>query len=99
MTNKPKTYGLTHIAIAVKDLDRTLSFYQKIFDVQVMYHKDNFLQVTTPGAHDIIVFERKDIGVKIKRKTGGIIHFGFRLKNPEDIDEMQQRVLKPAEYR
>ena len=94
MTNKTKTYGLTHIAIAVRDLDRTLSFYQKIFDIQVMYHKDNFLQVTTPGANDIIVFERKDIGADIYGKTGGIIHFGFRLKNPEDIDEMQQRILE-----
>jgi catechol 2,3-dioxygenase-like lactoylglutathione lyase family enzyme len=94
MTNKTKTYGLTHIAIAVKDLDRTLSFYQKIFDVQVMYHKNNFLQVTTPGANDIIVFERKDIGADVYGKTGGIIHFGFRLKNPEDIGEMQQRIFE-----
>ncbi len=39
---KAKTYGLTHIAIAVKDLDQTLAFYQKVFEVKVMYHKDDF---------------------------------------------------------
>ena len=54
-----KTYGFTHIAIAVKDLNRTLVFYQKIFDVQVMYQQNDFLQVTTPGSNDIIVFEKK----------------------------------------
>jgi len=80
-----KTYGLTHIAIAVKDLDRTLAFYQKVFDIEVMYHKNDFLQVTTPGANDIIVFENK----KAKYgKTGGIAHFGFRLKEAKDIKKI-----------
>jgi len=86
---KAKTYGLTHIAIAVKDLGQTLAFYQKVFEVNVMYHKDDFLQVTTPGANDIIVFEKKkaDYG-----KTGGIAHFGFRLRDAKDIDEMARRI-------
>ena len=86
---KAKTYGLTHIAIAVKDLDQTLEFYQKVFEVKVMYHKGDFLQVTTPGANDIIVFEKKkaDYG-----KTGGIAHFGFRLRDAKDIDEMGKRI-------
>jgi len=86
---KAKTYGLTHIAIAVNDLNETLRFYQKVFEVKVMYHKDDFLQVTTPGANDIIVFEKKkaDYG-----KTGGIAHFGFRLRRAEDIDEMAKRI-------
>jgi len=84
-----KTYGLSHIAIAVRDLERTLAFYQKVFEVEVMYHKENFLQVTTPGSYDIIVFEKKkaDYG-----HTGGIAHFGFRLRNPEDIDELAARI-------
>ena len=86
---KAKTYGLTHIAIAVKDLDQTLAFYQKVFEVKVMYHRDDFLQVTTPGANDIIIFEKKkaDYG-----KTGGIAHFGFRLRDAKDIDEMAGRI-------
>lgn len=86
---KAKTYGLSHIAIAVKDLDQTLAFYQKVFEVEVMYHKDDFLQVTTPGTNDLIVFEKKkaDYG-----KTGGIAHFGFRLRDARDIDEMAKRI-------
>ena len=86
---KAKTYGLTHIAMAVKDLDQTLAFYQKVFEVEVMYYKDDFLQVTTPGANDIIVFEKKkaDYG-----QTGGIAHFGFRLRSAKDIDEMANRI-------
>ena len=86
---KAKTYGLTHIAIAVKDLNQTLAFYQKVFEVKVMYHKDDFLQVTTPGANDIIVFEKKKANYG---KTGGIAHFGFRLRDAKDIDEMAKRI-------
>jgi catechol 2,3-dioxygenase-like lactoylglutathione lyase family enzyme len=55
MTNS-KTYGLTHLAIAVRDINRTLEFYQKVFDMQVMYHHDGFIQLTTPGCNDILVF-------------------------------------------
>jgi catechol 2,3-dioxygenase-like lactoylglutathione lyase family enzyme len=88
---KAKTYGLTHISVAVKNLNRTLAFYQKVFDVEVMYHEENFLQVTTPGSNDIIVFEKKKAEYG---KTGGIAHFGFRLRKAKDIDEMAER-LKP----
>ena len=86
----PKTYGLTHLAIAVKDVERTMLFYQQVFDMQTMYHENGFLQLTTPGSNDILVFEEKKdrpIG-----ETGGIAHFGFRLKDPADIDEMVNRV-------
>lgn len=86
-----KTYGLTHLAIAVADLNRTLRFYQKVFDMEVMYHKEDFLQLTTPGAHDVIVFLKKEtdlIGV-----AGGIDHFGFRLRYPNDIAEIEQKVI------
>lgn len=86
---KAKTYGLTHIAMAVKDLDRTLAFYQKVFDVKVMYQQDDFLQVTTPGANDIIVFEKKKAEYG---ETGAIAHFGFRLRDAKDIDEMARRI-------
>ena len=86
---KPKTYGLTHIAVAVKDLKRTYLFYQKVFDMEVMYKEENFLQLATPGSHDIIVFEKKKASYG---KTGGIIHFGFRLKKADDIDEMAERI-------
>src|SRR5258708_40135425 len=94
LMKQAKTYGLTHIAIAVEDLNRTLIFYQKVFDVEVMYHQDNFLQVTTPGANDIIVFEKKkaDPDSYHYGKTGGIAHFGFRLINAKDIDEMAERI-------
>lgn len=88
---EPKTYGLTHLAIAVRDVERTLGFYRAVFDVEVMYRQDSFLQVTTPGSHDIVVFEERtaDFGA-----TGGIAHFGYRLRRAEDIGELADRVRR-----
>jgi catechol 2,3-dioxygenase-like lactoylglutathione lyase family enzyme len=86
----PQTYGLTHLAIAVHDLERTMQFYRQVFDMEVMYHEDDFLQLTTPGCHDILVFEkRRDAPVG---NSGGIAHFGFRLRDPEGIGSITKKV-------
>ena len=87
-----KTRGFTHLAIAVKDINRTLSFYQRIFGVDIMYKKKNFLQVRTPGCNDIIVFEEYP---ELAGKSGGIMHFGFMLQTPEEITHALE-ILKNA---
>ena len=87
---KTKTYGLTHIAIVVNDLERTKRFYQDVFDMLVMYHTDDFLQLTTPGCHDILVFEKNN---KVEAgNAGGIIHFGFRLRDPKAINSVVEKI-------
>ena len=88
--NHPKTYGLAHLAIAVRNVERTMEFYQTVFDMQVMYHTNGFVQLTTPGNHDILVFE--EIEDRPIGQTGGIVHFGFRLKDSRDIDDIVAKV-------
>ncbi|MFC4874462.1 VOC family protein [Negadavirga shengliensis] len=90
-TGNPPTYGLTHIAVAVKDLNRTKNFYQAVFDMETMYEEADFIQLTTPGSHDILVFEKKE---KVDGKSGGIVHFGFRLRKAENILVMEKKILK-----
>ena len=86
---KPKTYGLTHIAVGVRDLNKTKAFYQSVFDMEVMYDEPDFIQLTTPGAHDIIVFEKNKSATG---NSGSIAHFGFRLRNAEDIEAMAEKL-------
>jgi predicted enzyme related to lactoylglutathione lyase len=89
--NKTKTYGLTHIAVSVKDLVRTKAFYQTVFDMEIMYDEPDFIQLTTPGTHDILVFEKKR---NVTGNSGGIAHFGFRLREPGDIRDLQRKIKK-----
>src|SRR5690348_3644643 len=86
-----ETYGLTHLALAVRDIQRTKTFYQQVFHMEVMYLQEDFLQLTTPECHDILVFEKRD--VPFPAVSGNIAHFGFRLRRPEDIDALRERII------
>jgi catechol 2,3-dioxygenase-like lactoylglutathione lyase family enzyme len=80
-----KTMGLTHIALQVADVNRSLEFYKKVFGVKEMYIYEHFIQVQTPGTNDIIVFETGNEKTP-PIKTG--FHFGFRLAKPSTIDKL-----------
>ena len=78
-----RTHGLTHIALAVADLERSLRFYRSVFGVREYFRDATTVQVQGPGPHDVIAFEERPAGAG---RPGGIIHFGFRLTRPEDIE-------------
>ena len=78
-----KTHGLTHMNLAVRDLDRTLRFYSEVFGVREYYRDAESIQVLGPGPHDVIAFEHDPGNAG---KAAGINHFGFRLTKPGDID-------------
>ncbi|MET0659674.1 MAG: VOC family protein [Steroidobacteraceae bacterium] len=97
-----KTHGLTHISLAVRDLDRSLSFYSAVFGVREYFRDERQIQVQGPGPHDIIAFEKAEDTAGV---VGGISHFGFRLTQPEDIGlavaEAQKaggRILRQGEF-
>lgn len=86
-----KTYGLTHVALAVRDVDRASAIYRSVFGAVEVYRQNGFVQLQTPGARDVIVLEKKSKGAG---KSGGIAHFGFRLRKPKDIDAAARAVKK-----
>lgn len=82
------TFGLTHIALAVADPERSLRFYEAVFGVREYYRDESTIQAQGPGK-DIIAFERDP---ERAGRPGGIAHFGFRLKAAADIDAAVQAV-------
>lgn len=78
-----RTYGLTHINLAVRDVRRSLKFYGEMFGVQEYGRGSGLVHARTPGCHDVITFDEQAPSAGESR---GIIHFGFRLVSPEDID-------------
>ncbi len=77
-----ETHGLTHISLAVHDPQLSLEFYVQVFGVREYYRDEHQIQVQGPGPFDVLAFERN---AAIAGTTGGIAHFGFRLKKPEDV--------------
>ena len=78
-----RTHGLTHINLAVRDLERSLRFYTEVFGVKEYYRDEGSIQVQGPGPHDVIAFE---LDAEAAGRTAGISHFGFRLVDAGDID-------------
>jgi catechol 2,3-dioxygenase-like lactoylglutathione lyase family enzyme len=72
------------VALAVRDPQRTLAFYKAVLGVVPVYEQDDFVQAQTPGSRDVLVFERRP---RQAGKAGGVVHFGFRLQRPKDIDK------------
>jgi catechol 2,3-dioxygenase-like lactoylglutathione lyase family enzyme len=77
-----RTHGLTHIALAVRDPQRSLRFYRAVIGALPVYEAKDFVQAQTPGTRDVLAFERKP---RRAGRAGGVTHFGFRLQRPEDI--------------
>ena len=44
-----KTHGLTHVALAVRDPQRSLAFYRKVIGVVPVYVEDDSIQALTPA--------------------------------------------------
>jgi catechol 2,3-dioxygenase-like lactoylglutathione lyase family enzyme len=86
-----KTHGLTHIALAVKDPQRSFDFYRRVLGVVAVYTQADFIQAQTPGSRDVIVFERG----RHAGKSGGVAHFGFRLTTAADLP-VALRAIKAA---
>jgi catechol 2,3-dioxygenase-like lactoylglutathione lyase family enzyme len=87
-----KTFGLTHVAVAVASIDRAARFYQQVFGCVEVYRGDRFVQLQTPGTRDVLVFEERDeanVGT-----SGGIAHYGFRLQAPQDIDAAADEIVR-----
>ena len=68
--------------MAVRDPQRSARFYQAVVGAQPVYQQQDFIQAQTPGSRDVLVFERRRSRAG---RTGGVAHFGFRLKRAADI--------------
>jgi catechol 2,3-dioxygenase-like lactoylglutathione lyase family enzyme len=85
-----KTRGLTHLALAVRDPDRSLPFYEALGCTE-SWRGEGSVEVTGPSGWDVISLERRP---RLAGKRGGMEHFGFRLLNASDLDFIVEAAVK-----
>ena len=88
-----KTCGLTHIHLMVRDIQRSLAFYQTVFGMEVRFWAgDGLVFLNTPGSKDMIALHQSAAG-QATGASGGIAHFGFQLENRDDLDTAISEVV------
>jgi catechol 2,3-dioxygenase-like lactoylglutathione lyase family enzyme len=90
-----ETEGLTHIHLTVRDLSQSASFYQRVFGMEEIFREGRHLIfLRTPGSRDTITLnDGPDQGDRRPGESGGVAHFGFRLKEGVDLDQAIEEVL------
>lgn len=76
-----RSRGLNHIQLNVRNLARSVAFYEKAFGLKVKFRIGRrmvFLQ--SPGAHDLITLNKCSRNELIG--NGGVAHFGFAMDAP-----------------
>jgi catechol 2,3-dioxygenase-like lactoylglutathione lyase family enzyme len=83
-----ETEGLTHIHLAVSDLDRSLRFYSEVFGMEEQFRDGpSMVFLGTPGATDSITLNADSASNSKAGDSGGVAHFGFRRKNETSLED------------
>lgn len=82
-----RTKGLTHIQLVVRDLERSLGFYTRVFGLQERFREgDHMVFLNTPASQDLITLNQSSRAAGLAGDNGGIDHFGFQLTDGSDLD-------------
>jgi len=76
-----RSHGLNHIQLNVRNLARSVAFYEKAFGLKVKFRigrRMAFLQ--SPGADDLITLNKRASDESVG--NGGVAHFGFAMDAP-----------------
>lgn len=81
-----RSRGLSHIHLYVRDMRKSLEFYQSVFGMAEKFRVgDGLVFLNTPGALDLVTLHQAEAG-DVVGQGGGIAHFGFLLEASQDTE-------------
>ena len=90
-----KTFGLRHIQIKVKDVERAFAFYAELLGFEEQFRDgDHTIFASIPGGGDLLTLHQPASSEPLYgRDRGGLVHFGFALPEGADMDDAEQQVI------
>ena len=76
------TNGLNHLALPVRDPERSAQFYADLFNMEILSSSPDGAFLATAGSKDLIALGRSEVEIVSSRDT---MHFGF-VVDPEQFD-------------
>jgi catechol 2,3-dioxygenase-like lactoylglutathione lyase family enzyme len=90
-----QSYGLSHIQLTVRDLERSISFYRGVLGMEELCRLGpNAAMLRTPSSHEVFTLNADPDGISDVGKMGGIAHFGFRLREDVDMAVVKDQVAR-----
>lgn len=90
-----KAYGIDHVTLTVSSLERTKVFYEKLFGVKLVKHKDNSFNLLKVGIPVWFVqWEKQHQGDRFDETRIGLDHIAFHLETVEELEKFVIRLEK-----
>ena len=88
-----RTKGLYHLHLIVRDLERSLRFYQDVFGMEEQFRAGpKAVFISTPGSGDLITLNEDPAEAQQAGVNGGVSHFGFKLAEGSDLNAVISEV-------
>ena len=91
---EPLFLGLRHVALNVRDVEKSIHFYSTILGMEVEWRPDSDNAYLTSG-QDNLALHKLPAGAQ-PGKVQTVHHIGFVVKHPENVDEWAGRLRKNA---
>ena len=89
------TNGLNHLALPVRDPERSARFYAELFNMRITFSSPETAFLKTVGRQDMIALNRSEVKVPSARNQ---MHFGFWVE-PGQFDEAVRTIEENAASR
>jgi catechol 2,3-dioxygenase-like lactoylglutathione lyase family enzyme len=88
---EPLFLGLRHVALNVRDVQKSLAFYSKILGMELEWMPDDDNAYLTSAGQDNLALHRLPPGSE-PGKVQTVHHIGFVVKRPENVDQWAERL-------
>ena len=88
----PLFLGLRHVALNVRDVRRSLTFYSTVLGMKLEWMLDEQNAYLTSGQDNLALHELPEGSEPSPTQT--LHHIGFVVRRPEDVDEWANRVRR-----